>query len=311
MTRVAVDVLGGDHAPQAVLDGARLALGRDAELRLLLVGPADVTAPLLDEARVESVVADAAIAMDEPHPVRAVRATRNATVRVAMQALRDGAADASVSIGPTGAAMAAAVFTVGLVPGVTRAPIAVTLPAAAGPVVVVDAGANVDCGPDQLVQFALSGVAYSQVRHGISEPRVGLLSIGTEPGKGDALRKQTFELLAASPVTFVGNVEPAAAVRGGVADVVVTDGVTGNVLLKAVEATAAVAGLHGWSPERGAGVLLGVDGVVVVGHGGFGPTGVASCISTAAAAARGGLPARISAAMQGLVDRRRAVAGLA
>jgi glycerol-3-phosphate acyltransferase PlsX len=310
VTRVAVDLLGGDRAPQAVLDGARLALDADPDLTVLAVGPPDLTRELSDHPRVECVPAAGRIEMDEPHPVRAVRANRDASVRVAMTLVRDRAADAAVSAGPTGAAMAAAVFTVGLLPGVTRAPVAVTAPTAAGPVVVLDAGANVDCGADQLVQFALAGAAFATVQHAVASPRVGLLSIGTEPGKGDALRKQAFELLSASPVRFIGNVEPAAVVTGGVADVVVADGFCGNVLLKSIEATAEVAGMASWSAERGGGMLLGIAGVLAIGHGAAGAVAVASCIALAAEAARADLPGRIAAAIGVLVQQRRALAGL-
>jgi glycerol-3-phosphate acyltransferase PlsX len=310
VTRVAVDLLGGDRAPGAVVEGVRAALAADADLTVVAVGPLEVTAALRGEQRVECVLAADRVPMDEQHPVRAVRANRDASIRVTMTLVRDGAADAAVSAGPTGAAMAAAVFTVGLLPGVSRAPVAVTAPAAGGPVVVVDAGANVDCGADHLVQFALAGAAFATVQHRVERPRVGLLSIGSEPGKGDALRKQAYELLSASPLRFVGNVEPAAVVTGGVADVVVADGFTGNVLLKSIEATAAVAGMASWSADRGAGMLLGIAGVLAVGHGESGAAAVASCIATAAEAARGNLPGRIATAMGALVQQRRALAGL-
>jgi glycerol-3-phosphate acyltransferase PlsX len=321
VTRVAVDVLGGDDAPEVVIAGADRALADDPDLRVLLVGPPQVLGGLAAHPRVQVVPAAGRIGMGD-HPVRAVRATPDATVRVAMRQVRDGHADAAVSVGPTGAAMAAALFTIGLLPGVTRAPLAVTVPGGSGPVVIVDAGANVDCSADLLVQFAIAGAAFAGVRHGLDDPRVGLLSIGTEDGKGDALRKQAFDLLGDSPLHFVGNVEPAAATTGTVADVVVTDGFTGNVLLKSIEAMhalarrvvadspAAVAALDLISPDRGAGVLLGVDGVVAIGHGASGPAAVASCIAAAADAARGELPARVADVMAALVKRRRELAGL-
>ena len=222
--------------------------------------------------------------------------------------------------------MAAAHFAIGLVPGLTRTPLAVTVPSRRGPVVLVDAGVNVDCAAELLVQFAIAGAAFAGVQHGIASPRVGLLSIGTEPGKGDALRKEAFELLAASPLDFVGNVEPAALAAGGVADVVVTDGFTGNVVLKSFEAMhglaravvaeardteTAIAALDDRSPDLGAGVLLGVKGVVVIGHGGSGPTAVASCVAAATSAARGGLPERVASAIAGLMQRGHEPAGLA
>jgi glycerol-3-phosphate acyltransferase PlsX len=230
-----------------------------------------------------------------------------------------------VSAGPTGATLAAALFTLGRIPGVTRPAVAVSIPAAAGPVLLVDAGGNVDCRPDLLLQFALTGASLFTVRHGVHDPRVGLLNIGSERGKGDAVRKQTYELLADAPLSFVGNVEPAAVMAGGVADVVVADGFSGNVLLKALEAMHArlrgvvaasgsaetLASVDALSPDRGAGFVLGVDGTVVVGHGAAGPRAVASYVAAAAAAVRAGLLPRLTEVMGALVRRRRDLAGLA
>jgi phosphate acyltransferase len=324
VTRVAVDLLGGDDAPGVVRAGVQQALEVDAALQVLLVGPVSAAGPLAEHPRVELVPASVAIPMDA-HPVRAVRATRDATVLVALTLIRDGRADAAVSVGATGAATAAAHFTIGVLPGVTRTPLAVTVPSAHGPVVLVDAGVNVDCSADVLVRFAIAGAAFAGVQHCLDAPRVGLLSIGGEPGKGDALRKEVFDLLGTSSLHFVGNVEPAAVTVGGVADVVVTDGFTGNVLLKSIEAMQAlaravvaatpasgeaVAALDRLSPDRGAGVLLGVNGVLVIGHGCSCATAVASCIDAAAAAARGGLPDRVATAIAGLMHSRSEPAGL-
>jgi glycerol-3-phosphate acyltransferase PlsX len=329
--RIAVDLLGGDAGPDVVIDGAVLATKRWPDLELRLVGPpADTRAALASRGvddRIRVVAASQFIAMDED-PVRAVRSRRDATVRVAARLLRDGEADACVSVGSTGAAVAAALFTLGRLPGVTRPPLAVTVPAPRGLVVLLDAGATTTAGADLLGQFALAGVAYAQIRLGIEEPSVGLLSVGSERGKGDPLRREAeqrlAELLPALGVRFRGNVESDAVAVGGLVDVVVTDGFTGNVLLKGMEGAigallAASAGeldplamealarvVRGLGPEsQGGAVLLGVKGVVVVGHGSSSPDAVASCIAAAASAAREGLVPRLTESLETLVAHRR------
>jgi glycerol-3-phosphate acyltransferase PlsX len=309
--------MGGDSAPESVVDGALLAAAEHDDVRVTLVGPTDVATACLDARdardRFEIVHAAQHIGMDED-PARAVRAKRDATVRVAARLVRDGAADATVSVGSSGAALAAALFTLGRLPGVTRPAIAVVVPAPRGPVVLLDAGANPDAGPDLLAQFALTGAAYAATRLGIPDPRVGLLSNGTEPGKGDELRRAAYALLEDLPVNFAGNVEAHDVALGGVADVVVTDGFTGNVLLKGIEGALRMTGTtpaH-LAPERhGGALLLGVDGVAVLGHGASTPRAVAACIGLAADAVRDGLLPRLRATLQELVDRRRAAAGLA
>lgn len=307
--RVALDLLGGDHAPEAVLDGALLACGRRPDLAITLVGPPEQAAAMLDARGRSGALTVAAahevVGMAED-PARGVRRKRDATVRVAARLVRDGAADAMVSVGSTGAAMAAAVFTLGRLPGLTRPPLAAVVPAAAGPLVLLDVGSTVDSTADGLAQFALAGAAYAEVRLGLQRPRVGLLSNGGEPGKGDALRRAAHDLIAALPVDFVGNVEGHDVARGGVADVVVTDGFTGNVVIKVLEAATAPG-----AARTGAGaVLLGVDGVVVVGHGAADAAEVASCIEVAEQAVTERLVARTAGALAALVARRRETAGL-
>jgi glycerol-3-phosphate acyltransferase PlsX len=309
--------MGGDSAPESVVDGALLAAAEHDDVRVTLVGPTDVATACLDARdardRFEIVHAAQHIGMDED-PARAVRAKRDATVRVAARLVRDGAADATVSVGSSGAALAAALFTLGRLPGVTRPAIAVVVPAPRGPVVLLDAGANPDAGPDLLAQFALTGAAYAATRLGIPDPRVGLLSNGTEPGKGDELRRAAYALLEDLPVNFAGNVEAHDVALGGAADVVVTDGFTGNVLLKGIEGALRMTGTtpDRLAPERhGGALLLGVDGVAVLGHGASTPRAVAACIGLAADAVRDGLLPRLRATLQELVDRRRAAAGLA
>jgi glycerol-3-phosphate acyltransferase PlsX len=248
--------------------------------------------------------------------------------------VRDGEADAVVSVGSTGAALAAAVFTLGRLRGVSRPPLAAVVPAQAGPLVFLDVGASTEATPALLAQFALAGAAYACVRLGLPAPRVGLLTIGEEPGKGDELRKSAYAALSALPIDFVGNVEGRDVPYGGRADVVVTDGFTGNVLAKGLEGAAAMLTevLHDAmtaTPERaraaeallpaltdatahmspevlGGAVLLGVHGVVVVGHGASTPQGVASCLRTAVQAVQEGLVPRIATSLSELHDRTRA-----
>ena len=333
MTRVALDLLGGDHAPESVVDGALLVLDQQPGVEVVLVGPVGLAERLLAErgaaGRCRLVAATQVVEMDED-PARAVRAKRDATVRVAARLVRDGEADAVVSVGSTGAALAAAVFTLGRLRGVSRPPLAAVVPSKAGPLVFLDVGASVDATPELLAQFALAGAAFAAVRLGLPAPRVGLLSIGEEPGKGDELRKAAYDALAALPVDFVGNVEGRDIPHGGRADVVVTDGFTGNVLAKGLEGAATMlaevlvaslaqvperdallpllaAATDHMSPEvLGGAVLLGVKGVVVVGHGASTPQGVASCVGTAVQAVREGLVDRIGGALGDLLDRTRA-----
>jgi phosphate acyltransferase len=333
MTRVALDLLGGDSAPQSVVDGALLVLQETDDVALTLVGPVDLAQSLLagrphDASRLSLVPASQVVGMDED-PARAVRSKRDATVRVAARLVRDDRADALVSVGSTGAALAAAVFTLTRQRGVGRPPLAAVVPSAAGPVVFLDVGATVEASPELLASFALVGAAYARVRLGLERPRVGLLTVGEEAGKGDALRKAGHDAveraLAGLPVAFVGNVEGRDVPQGGRADVVVTDGFTGNVLAKGLEAAAvtvtdavrahlAAAGVADdvldrvpgatahMSPELlGGAVLLGVKGVVVVGHGASTARGVASCVGVAVQAVREGLVPRTAAALAELV----------
>lgn len=334
MTRVALDLLGGDDAPESVVDGALLVAERSPDVELLLVGPVDVAERLLADrgagGRFRLVPASQVVEMDED-PARAIRAKRDATVRVAARLVRDGEADAVVSVGSTGAALAAAVFTLGRLRGVSRPPLAAVVPAKAGQLVLLDVGATTDATPQMLAQFALAGAAFATIRLGLGAPRVGLLSIGEEAGKGDELRKAAYDSLAALPLDFVGNVEGRDVPYGGKADVVVTDGFTGNVLGKGLEGAATMlselllealtataerreasrtllpvlsqATAH-MSPEGlGGAVLLGVGGVVVVGHGASTPTGVASCVGTAVQAVQEGLVPKIAQALADLVER--------
>ncbi len=338
MTRVALDLLGGDHAPASVVEGALVVADEQPGVEVILVGPVEVAERLLEQrgaaGRFALVAASQVVGMHED-PARAIRAKRDATVRVASRLVRDGQADAVVSIGSTGAALAAAVFTLGRLRGMGRPALAAVVPAKAGPLVFLDAGATTEATPELLAQFALAGVAFAQVRLGIARPRVGLLTNGEEPGKGDPLRKDAYDALAALPVDFIGNVEGRDVPHGGRADVVVTDGFTGNVLLKGLEGAATMltevltaafnltaarrtaatvllpALLEATAPMSpdalGGAVLLGVNGVCVVGHGASSPRAVASCIGVAAQAAREGLVPKVQQALDAL--RQAGVAG--
>jgi glycerol-3-phosphate acyltransferase PlsX len=318
--RIAVDLLGGDAAPDVVVDGA---------LHVLLVGPDVVTAeaigalPAEIRARASAVTAGELVGMGE-RPVPAVRAKANASVRIAMETVRDGAADAVVTAGSTGAAVAAAHVVLGASPGVHRPALGAVIPAATGPVFLLDVGATPWPKPDLLVAHALLGVAYARVALGLPAPRVGLLSNGSEPGKGDSLRRKVDRRLAGlgDAVTYVGFVEGHQVPLGGPADVVVTDGFTGNVLLKGMEgvvellmraaadapdtaraaapdARAAVDAPDAARAARAA-VLLGVPGTVVVGHGAATGGDIARCIAHAAEAVRGDHLALVTAEFDAL-----------
>ncbi|MFC0508486.1 phosphate acyltransferase [Micromonospora costi] len=287
--RIAVDLLGGDDAPAVVVDGALRALRADPDLHLLLVGPpefADALIGALDPVHRARItvrpVRDAVGMADHPSAARA-----ESTVRAAVAAVRDGTADALLSAGSTGATVTAAALGLGRWPHVRRPALVATLPAVAGPVVLLDVGGSLEPRPATLARHAVLGAAYASVAHAVAAPRVGLLSVGVEAGKGDRVRRAADPVLAAEPLPcgarYVGLVEGYDVSLGARADVVVTDGFTGNVLLKAVEGAYAMAGgppASGGAP-RGA-ALLGVGGTVVVCHGAAGADDVASGIALAA-----------------------------
>jgi phosphate acyltransferase len=302
--RVAVDLLGGDGAPEVVADAALLVASEQPGVDLVLVGPPDLAEDLL---RQRSSTADLRLPRIEParaavvadDPAAGVRAGADVPVRVAAQLVRDGHADAVVSAGPTGALLAAAVLTLGSLPGVTRPAVAVLVPAARGPLVFLDAGGTVDCTAEMLARFGVLGSAFATARLGLDAPRVALLAHASEPGRGDTVRRAAAPLLDAAPINFVGNVEGGEVTRAEVADVVVTDGFTGNAVLKAIEGTLELfASRLGSLPaageiiaalrreRRSGGLIVGVDGVAVVAHGAAGPQAMAACVALAAATVR-------------------------
>ena len=230
--------MGGDDAPGEIVEGTILA-HRDRLGRMILVGDRERIAPLLLArgcSQIEIVHAASQIAMDAP----ASQAVRNATgtsLGEAVELVRTGAADAVVSAGNSGAFLAIALIRLRTIPGIARPAIAAVLPGKNGPVVLVDAGANVDCRPDWMMQFGLMGSAYAHAALGIANPRVGIISNGEERNKGNAQSIEAAALLARAPLNFIGNVE-GKDVLASVADVVVADGFVGNVMLKLAEGVA-------------------------------------------------------------------------
>ena len=288
MLPVAVDALGGDKAPAEIVEGAKQAVA--AGIPVLLVGPAD----LADRGDLPLHVATEFIDMHED-PASSVRNKKDSTLVVSADLVRDGIASAMISAGNTGATMASALLRMGRIKGVKRPAIATPIPVPGStPTVMLDAGANAEVEAEWMTQFAVMGSVYANARYGIERPRVGLLSIGEEPGKGDTLRKKSFELLSAMDnINFIGNVEGRDIMTPDV-DVVVTDGFTGNVALKTLEGTMrmivkelfasigepqykehtealmpALLNLYAkFDPDStGGAILLGVDGVCIISHG--------------------------------------------
>jgi phosphate acyltransferase len=243
--RIYLDAMGGDHAPQATVEGAREALALNPALTLELAGPAETVQKEVDrvfedapELVVRLTVTDCpeTIANDEA-PVMAVRKKKNSAIVDGMLKLRDGTVDGFVSAGSTGAVLAGGMFRLGRIPGIDRPALAPLLPNGKDFFLLIDCGANVDCRPEYLQQFALMGNAYMQGMRGIQRPRIGLVNNGAESEKGCALTKAAYELLSRTDVNFVGNVE-ARDLTGDVADVLVCDGFVGNVILKFMEGVA-------------------------------------------------------------------------
>jgi phosphate acyltransferase len=270
--RIAVDLLGGDQAPAVVVDGALRACQADPALQLILVGPAEAAGQVF----AALTPADRARVRNLPSPGTAPTRPANpgwveSGVRTAVLAVAQGDADAAVSAGHTGATVTSAALGLGRWPEVRRPALAAVLPTAAGRLILLDVGSSVDPDESTLATHARLGAAYAAVAHNLTDPRVGLLSIGTERGKGDKLRRAAPAVLAATALPagrFVGLVEGNDVVTGTAADVVVTDGFTGNVLLKGLETAYARIGPPNQRdvPPRAA-ILLGVAGTVVVCHG--------------------------------------------
>lgn len=327
--RVALDAMGGDAMPAAALDGAAAAAREGLEP--VLVGDESVLLPALEErgVRLEVVHAPDVISMDD-HAAD-VRRRRDSSVMVAMRLVADGQADAAVSMGHSGATMAAALLVLGRLPGVDRPAILANVPTSAGFAALLDVGANADARPAYLQQFAVLGSAYVRSVWNVADPSVGLLSIGEEPHKGNELTRAAHELLVATPgIRFHGNVEGRDLLKG-TTDVVVTDGFTGNVVLKLAEGEARE--LFAWMREAlqsslrarlggllarpalrgvaarldpaeyGAQPLLGVDGYAFIGHGSSDARAVASALRTATRAVAAGALLRTKEALAALTSR--------
>lgn len=236
--KLAIDAMGGDHAPQAVVEGAMAAIKKRKDLEIVLVGDeAQITPLLTNDERISIIHTEEYIGGDED-PIRAVRRKKNSSLVLTAQEVKEERADACISAGNTGALVVAGLFIVGRMKGIDRPALSPTLPTTNGRgFLLLDAGANVDVNAHNLVQYAIMGSIYSEkVRH-IKNPTVGLLNIGTEEGKGNNVTKRAYKQLEKAPINFIGNVE-ARDLMEGIVDVVVTDGFSGNITLKAIEGTA-------------------------------------------------------------------------
>jgi glycerol-3-phosphate acyltransferase PlsX len=327
MLPVAIDAMGGDKAPDEIVAGAHRAVA-ELGVDVLLVGQPEVLAPLAGD--LEILPASEVIAMDAD-PGTSVRRMKDSSLVRAAEAVRDGKASAMVSAGNTGATMASALLRMGRIKGVTRPAIATPIPVPGHtPTVLLDAGANAECTADLLLQFAQMGTVFARERYGIAEPRIGLLSIGEEPTKGTPLVKETHKLLDASDALraaggrFVGNVEGRDVMTPDV-DVVVTDGFTGNVVLKSLEGAlrsliGAIFEAFGSSPEAqaasdvllpalmplyesmdpdntGGAMLLGVDGLCMISHGSSSAKAIVNAVRVAKELHEAGVVDRIRLAV--------------
>jgi len=295
--KIAVDAMGGDFAPAAVVEGA-IEAARELRVGIILVGDRQKVERELSRfdisgLDIEVKHASQVVEMDDSASVT-LRKKKDASVRVATELVKSGEAVAVISAGHTGAAMATAFFVLGTVKGVDRPAIAALMPTVSGFSILLDVGANVDCKPYHLLQFALMGDVFASKTHGISKPRVGLLSIGEEDTKGNELTREAFKLLKASTLNFIGNVEGRDVFNGKV-DIVVCDGFIGNVALKISEGLADamtsllkkeiedhISGQVGYMllrpafkkfkkridyTEYGGAPLLGINGICIVSHG--------------------------------------------
>lgn len=316
--RIALDAMGGDRAPFETVAGAIAAAGRGVEVTL--VGDeAELRRTLAEsDADLPIVHAPELIEMGED-PVRAIREKRRSSVAVAARLVKEGEAAGMVSAGSTGAALAAASLIMGRIPKVHRPAIATIIPVPDNPIVLLDSGANPECRPEYLAQFGIMGATLAEIYLGLERPRVGLVSIGEERGKGREIEREAYGLLEEAPIHFIGNVEGRDLATGR-ADVFVTDGFTGNVILKTGEGTAQFVleligrALLDGSTEgtdvgpkirelsqyldyesTGGGHLVGIDGVVVIAHGASSRVAVANALAMAADGADRGLVGKLAA----------------
>jgi phosphate acyltransferase len=327
--RIALDAMGGDDAPAAIVAGAILAQTELTDVDVILVGEPERIQACLNQhpnaPKLEIVPAEGTIEMHE-EPLGALRRKPKASINVSMQLVKDGKADAVVSAGHSGAAMAAALLRLGRLKGIDRPAIAAVFPTnrADKSVLILDVGANVDCRPQYLEQFATMGAIYSQCVMGVEAPRVGLLNIGEEESKGNKVAIEAHESLAQNTsINFVGNAEGRDVLSGNF-DVIVCDGFVGNILLKFAEAVGDIVvqmlkeelprGLNGKlgtailkpnlqrlkrridAAEHGGGLLLGVEGVCIISHGSSDANSIANAIRSAKRAVDQNAIAQIQAA---------------
>ncbi|WP_144509287.1 phosphate acyltransferase PlsX [Bacillus sp. FJAT-22090] len=236
--KISIDAMGGDNAPHEIVKGVYEALQAFEDIEIQLYGDEQKLTPLITTHERLKVIHTDEVIEGTDEPVRAIRRKKNSSLVKMAEAVKSGEADACVSAGNTGALMAAGLFVVGRIDQVDRPALAPTLPTLDGKgFVMLDLGANSDAKPEHLQQFAVMGSVYAEKVRGIQNPRVGLLNIGTEDIKGNELTKAAFTLLKEAPINFIGNVESRDLLTGA-ADVVVTDGFTGNMVLKTIEGTA-------------------------------------------------------------------------
>ncbi|TRM12363.1 phosphate acyltransferase PlsX [Lentibacillus cibarius] len=236
--KIAIDAMGGDHAPEAIVKGAVNAVSQMNHLNITLIGDEQKIKPYLTNSNNIDIIHTDEVITANDEPVRAVRRKKKSSLVLMAKEVKDNRADACISAGNTGALMGAGLFVVGRISGIDRPALSPTLPTNDGKgFLLLDVGANVDAKAHNLVQYAIMGSIYTEKVRGIANPTVGLLNIGTEEGKGNDLTKKAFVQLKEAPVNFVGNVE-ARDILSGSADVVVTDGFSGNIALKTIEGTA-------------------------------------------------------------------------
>ena len=297
MVKVVVDAMGGDYAPKAVIEGVVCAI-KKFDVFVFLVGQSDRIKEELDKykfdsSRIEVVHADEIVEMHES-PAAAIRKKKNSSISIGVNLLKEGKADAFFSAGNTGGVVCAATLKLGLLESIERPGIAIVMPNLKGVSLIIDAGANIDPKPIHLLQYGLMGSAYFEKILGKKNPSIGLLNVGEEESKGTDFVKETYQLLEQSPINFIGNVE-GKEIFSGHCDVIVCDGFVGNVALKVSESAAEVMqtflkryllsniwgkiGLIFMMPslkrfkkeldyaEYGGALLLGVNGVVIIGHG--------------------------------------------
>lgn len=335
MRTVALDAMGGDHGSAVVVPAAMRALRNDSRLSLILVGDQDELASQVgsaDSERIAIVHASQSVTMDEP-PAQALRNKRDSSMRVAIDLVKDGRADACVSAGNTGALMATARFVLKTLAGIDRPAICSSLPTHEGHTHVLDLGANVDCTTEHLLQFALMGAVLASAVDDNARPRVGLLNIGEEAIKGNEQVKAAHKLLESSDLNYVGYVE-GDGIFSGAADVVVCDGFAGNVALKSTEGTARLLAhfmrsefSRNWltrvsaiaarpvlrslrarmDPRRYNGAsLLGLRGIVVKSHGGADELSFANAIGVAAQETEKEVPTLIASRLESVMQQREA-----